>query len=110
MLNHSKIKTTLSSQLLFTIDLFNNTVDSLITNSTLTPKNQKDYYNKPNKRVLRLLEFLQEEPHEYLERIYMHQRDKRIPEQSLNKKDEGLNGDITITRGPNQPSEISSIR
>ena len=33
-------------QLLFTIDLFNNTVDSLITNSTLTPKNQKNIGKK----------------------------------------------------------------
>lgn len=86
-----------TSQLLFTIDLFNQTVDRFITNSTLTPKNQKDYYNKLKKRVTGLLKFLQEEPSEYLERIYMYQRDKHIPEQSLNKKDEGLNGDITIT-------------
>ncbi len=47
-------------QLLFTIDLFNNTVDSLITNSTLTPKNQKDFYKKLNNRASRLLEILQE--------------------------------------------------
>jgi hypothetical protein len=84
-------------QLLFTIDLFNNTVDSLITNSTLTPKNQKDFYKKLNKRVSRLLEFLQEGPPEYLGRIYMHQRDKRIPEQSFNGNAEDLYTHI-ITR------------
>jgi hypothetical protein len=97
-------------QLLFTIDLFNNTVDSLITNSTLTPKNQKDFYKKLNKRVSRLLEFLQEGPPEYLGRIYMHQRDKRIPEQSLNKKDEGLNGDITITEPINPKKFINTLK
>ena len=85
------------SQLLSTIDLFNNTVDSLITNSTLTPKNQKDFYKKLNKRVSRLLEFLQEGPPEYLGRIYMHQRDKRIPEQSFNGNAEDLYTHI-ITR------------
>jgi hypothetical protein len=95
---------------LFTIDLFNNTVDSLITNSTLTPKNQKDFYKKLNKRVSRLLEFLQEGPPEYLGRIYMHQRDKRIPEQSLNKKDEGLNGDITITEPINPKKFINTLK
>ena len=87
------------SQLLSTIDLFNQTVDRFITNPTLTPKNQKDYYNKLNKRVSELLKFLKEEPPEYLERIYMHQRDKRIPEQSLQKFNkefnDGLHDDIT---------------
>jgi hypothetical protein len=97
-------------QLLFTIDLFNNTVDSLITNSTLTPKNQKDFYKKLNNRVSRLLEFLQEGPPEYLGRIYMHQRDKRIPEQSLNKNDEGLNGDITITEPSNPKKFINTLK
>lgn len=97
-------------QLLFTIDLFNNTVDSLITNSTLTPKNQKDFYKKLNNRVSRLLEILQEGPPEYLGRIYMHQRDKRIPEQSLNKKDEGLNGDITITEPINPQKFINTLK
>ena len=97
-------------QLLFTIDLFNNTVDSLITNSTLTPKNQKDFYKKLSKRVSRLLKFLQEGPPEYLGRIYMHQRDKRIPEQSLNKKDEGLNGDITITEPINPKKFINTLK
>ena len=85
------------SQLLSTIDLFNNTVDSLITNSTLTPKNQKDFYKKLNNRVSRLLEILQEGPPEYLGRIYMHQRDKRIPEQSFNGNAEDLYTHI-ITR------------
>ena len=88
-----------SHQLLFTIDLFNRTVDSLITNPTLTPENQKVYYNKLNKRVSGLLKFLQEGPPEYLGRIYMHQRDKRIPEQSLQKFNkefnDGLHDDIT---------------
>ena len=97
-------------QLLFTIDLFNQTVDSHITNPTLTPKNQKDFYKKLSKRVSRLLEFLQEGPPEYLGRIYMHQRDKRIPEQSLNKKDEGLNGDITITEPINPKKFINTLK
>ncbi len=97
-------------QLLFTIDLFNKIVDNLITNSTLTPKNQKDFYKKLNNRVSRLLEILQEGPHEYFERIYMHQRDKRIPEQSLNKKDEGLNGDITITEPINPKKFINTLK
>jgi hypothetical protein len=87
------------SQLLSTIDLYNQTVDNLITNPALTPENQKTYYNKLNKRVSRLLDFLQEEPPEYLERIYMHQRDKRIPEQILQKFNkefnDGLHDDIT---------------
>ena len=77
-------------QLLLTIDLFNETVDSLITSSTLTPKNQKDYYEKLNKRVSRLLEFLQKGPNEYLERIYLHQRDKRITQKS-SKGEEPIN-------------------
>jgi hypothetical protein len=97
-------------QLLFTIDLFNQTVDSHITNPTLTPKNQKDFYKKLSKRVSRLLKFLQEGPPEYLGRIYMHQRDKRIPEQSLNKKDEGLNGDITITEPINPKKFINTLK
>jgi hypothetical protein len=98
------------SQLLLTIDLFNNNVDRLITNSTLTPKNQKDFYKKLNNRVSRLLEILQEGLPEYLGRIYMHQRDKRIPEQSLNKKDEGLNGDITITEPINPKKFINTLK
>jgi hypothetical protein len=97
------------SQLLFTIDLFNQTVDRFITNPTLTPKNQKDYYNKLNKRVSGLLKFLQEGPPDYLERIYTHQRDKRIPEQSLNKKDEGLNVDTTITEPINPEKFINTL-
>ena len=97
-------------QLLFTIDLFNQTVDSLITSPTLTPSNQKDYYEKLNKRVSGLLKFLQEGLPEYLGRIYMHQRDKRIPEQSLNKKDEGLNGDITITEPINPQKFINTLK
>ena len=84
-------------QLLFTIDLFNQTVDSLITNPTLTPSSQKDYYEKLNKRVSGLLKFLQEGLPEYLGRIYMHQRDKRIPEQSFNGNAEDLYTHI-ITR------------
>ena len=55
-------------QLLFTIELFNRTVDSFYTKPTLTPKNQKDFYKKLNTRVSKLLDFLQEEPFEYLER------------------------------------------
>ena len=86
-------------QLLSTIDLYNQTVDSLITNPTLTPKNQKAYYEKLNKRVSGLLKFLKDRPPEYLGRIYMHQRDKRIPEQSLQKFNkefnDGLHDDIT---------------
>jgi hypothetical protein len=84
-------------QLLFTIDLFNQTVDSLITNPALTPSNQKDYYEKLNKRVSGLLKFLQGGLPEYLGRIYMHQRDKRIPEQSFNGNAEDLYTHI-ITR------------
>ena len=98
------------SQLLFTIDLFNQTVDGLITNPTLTPSNQKDYYEKLNKRVSGLLKFLQGGLPEYLGRIYMHQRDKRIPEQSLNKNDEGLNGDITITEPINPKKFINTLK
>ena len=40
----------------------------------------------------------------------MHQRDKRIPEQSLNKKDEGLNGDITITEPINPKKFINTLK
>jgi len=97
-------------QLLFTIDLFNKTVDSLITHPTLTPKNQKYFYKKLNNRVSRLLEILQEGPHEYLERIYMHQRDKRIPEQSLKEKDEGLYGDITIKEPIDPQKFINTLK
>ena len=82
-------------QLLFTIELFNQTVDSFYTKPTLTPKNQKDFYKKLNTRVSKLLDFLQEEPFEYLERIYIHQMDNRTLKQRLKKEDEGLFGDIT---------------
>ena len=97
-------------QLLFTIDLFNQTVDSLITNPTLTPKNQKDFYNKLNKRVSRLLEFLQEEPYEYLERIYIHQMNNRTLEQRLKKEDEGLFGDITSAEPINPKKFINTLK
>ena len=95
---------------MFTIDLFNQTVDSLITNPTLTPKNQKDFYNKLNKRVSRLLEFLQEEPYEYLERIYIHQMNNRTLEQRLKKEDEGLFGDITSAEPINPKKFINTLK
>ncbi|HIO39132.1 MAG TPA: hypothetical protein EYN27_09320 [Rhodospirillales bacterium] len=97
-------------QLLFTIDLFNQTVDSFYTNPTLTPKNQKDFYNKLNKRVSRLLEFLQEEPYEYLERIYIHQMNNRTLEQRLKKEDEGLFGDITSAEPINPKKFINTLK
>jgi hypothetical protein len=96
-------------QLLFTIDLFNQTVDSLITNPTLTPKNQKDFYNKLNKRVSKLLDFLQEEPYEYLERIYVHQMNSTL-EQRVKKKDEGLFGDITSAESINPKKFINTLK
>jgi|GEM_PF-6603116 len=70
-------------QLLSTIDLYNKTVYKLITNPTLIPKNQKKYYSKLNKRVSKLLEFLQEGSFEYLERIYLHQMDKNFPKKNF---------------------------
>ena len=97
-------------QLLFTIELFNRTVDSFYTNPTLTQKNQKDFYNKLNKRVSRLLEFLQEEPYEYLERIYIHQMNNRTLEQRLKKKDEGLFGDRTIAEPINPQKFINTLK
>jgi hypothetical protein len=97
-------------QLLFTIDLFNRTVDSLITNSTLTPKNQKDFYSKLNNRVSKLLVFLQEEPDEYLERIYIHQMNNRTLEQRLKKKDEGLFADITSAEPINPQKFINTLK
>jgi len=97
-------------QLLLTIDLFNETVDSLITSSTLTPKNQKDYYKKLNNRVSKLLVFLQEEPDEYLERIYIHQMNNRTLEQRLKKKDEGLFADITSAEPINPQKFINTLK
>ena len=98
------------SQLLSIIDLFNQTVDSLITNPALTPRNQKVYYNKLNKRVSGLLKFLQEEPPEYLERIYMHQRDNRTLDQIIGEKDEGLFGDITSAEPINPQKFIDTLK
>jgi len=98
------------SKLLTTIDLFNGTVDCLITNPTLTPKNQKDFHNKLNKRVSRLLEFLQAEPYEYLERIYVHQMNNRTLEQRFKKKDEGFFRDITSAEPINPKKFINTLK
>lgn len=98
------------SKLLTTIDLFNGTVDSFYTNPTLTPKNQKNFYNKLNKRVSKLLEFLQEEPYEYLERIYMHQMNNRTLEQRIWKKDEGFFRDITSAEPINPQKFINTLK
>ena len=97
-------------QLLFTIELFNRTVDSFHTKPTLTPRNQKDFYDKLNKRVSRLLEFLQEEPFEYLERIYFHQIKSRSLEQRLKKENEGLFGDITSAEPINPQKFINTLK
>jgi len=97
-------------QLLFTIEQFNRTVDSFHTKPTLTPRNQKDFYDKLNKRVSRLLEFLQEEPFEYLERIYFHQIKSRSLEQRLKKEDEGLFGDITSAEPINPQKFINTLK
>jgi hypothetical protein len=98
------------SKLFTTIDLFNGTVELFHTNPTLTPKNQKDFYKKLNKRVSRLLEFLQEEPYEYLERIYLHQMNNRTLEQRLKKEDEGLFGDITSAEPINPKKFINTLK
>lgn len=98
------------SKLLTTIDLFNGTVYSFYTNPTLTQKNQKDFHNKLNKRVSRLLKFLQEEPYEYLERIYVHQMNNRTLAQRLKKKDEGLFGDITSAEPINPQKFINTLK
>ena len=97
-------------QLLFTIELFNRTVDSFYTKPTLTPKNQKDFYKKLNTRVSKLLDFLQEEPFEYLERIYIHQMNNRTLEQRLKKEDEGLFGDITSAEPINPQKFINTLK
>ena len=97
-------------QLLFTIELFNRTVDSFYTKPTLTPKNQKDFYKKLNTRVSKLLDFLQEEPFEYLERIYIHQMNNRTLEQRLKKEDEGLFGDITSAEPINPKKFINTLK
>jgi len=97
-------------QLLFTIELFNRTVDSFYTKPTLTPKNQKDFYKKLNTRVSKLLDFLQEEPFEYLERIYIHQMDNRTLKQRLKKEDEGLFGDITSAEPINPQKFINTLK
>ena len=97
-------------QLLFTIELFNRTVDSFHTNPTLTPRNQKDFYDKLNKRLSRLLEFLQEEPFEYFERIYFHQMNTRTHEQRFKKEDEGLFGDITSAEPINPKKFINTLK
>ena len=95
---------------LTTIELFNRTVDSFHTKPTLTPKNQKDFHKKLNNRVSRLLEFLQEEPYEYLERIYLHQMNNRTLEQRLKKEDEGLFGDITSAEPINPKKFINTLK
>jgi hypothetical protein len=97
-------------QLLVTIELFNQTVHSFYTNPTLSPKNQKNYYNKLKKRLSRLLEFLQEEPFEYFERIYFHQMNTRTHEQRFKKEDEGLFGDITSAEPINPKKFINTLK
>ncbi len=95
--------------LLNTIELFNQTVDSFFTKPTLTPKNQKDFYNKLNKHVSRLLEFLQKEPFEYHERIYFHQMNSLTLEQKL-KKEEDLFGNITSEKPINPQKFINTLK
>ena len=97
-------------QLVFAIELFNQTVHSFYTNPTLSPKNQKNYYNKIKKRLSRLLEFLQEEPFEYFERIYFHQMNTRTHEQRFKKEDEGLFGDITSAEPINPKKFINTLK
>ena len=97
-------------QLWLTIDLYNQTVDSFYTKSTLTPEKQKDFHKKLNKRVSRLLEFLEKEPFEYLERIYFHQIKSRSLEQRLKKEDEGLFGDITSAEPINPQKFINTLK
>ena len=95
--------------LLNTIELFNQTVVSFFTKPTLTPKNQKDFYNKLNKHVSRLLEFLKKEPFEYHERIYFHQMNSLTLEQKL-KKEEGLFGNITSEKPINPQKFINTLK
>jgi hypothetical protein len=98
------------SKLFTTIDLFNGTVELFHTNPTLTPENQKIFYNKLNSRVSRLLAFLQEEPSEYFERIYVHQMNNRTLAQRLKKEDEGLFGDITSAEPINPQKFINTLK
>ncbi len=98
------------SKLFTTIDLFNGTVELFHTNPTLTPENQKTFYNKLNSRVSRLLAFLQEEPSEYFERIYVHQMNNRTLAQRLKKKDEGFFGDITSAEPINPQKFINTLK
>jgi len=97
------------SKLFTTIDLFNGTVELFHTNPTLTPENQKTFHKKLNSRVSRLLAFLQEEPSEYFERIYVHQMNNRTLAQRLKKKDEGFFGDITSAEPINPEKFINTL-
>ncbi len=70
---------------------------------------QKDFYNKLNKHVSRLLEFLQKEPFEYHERIYFHQMNSLTLEQKL-KKEEDLFGNITSEKPINPQKLINTLK
>ena len=58
----------------------------------------------------KLLVFLQEEPDEYHERIYIHQMNNRTLEQRLKKEDEGLFGDITSAEPINPQKFINTLK
>ena len=80
-------------RLVSVIEIHNDTVSTLHNNPTLTPKNQKDFFDKLQTRLTRLTEFLEDAPHEYLERLHYHQVNSTPIEDRLGPNDDDLFAD-----------------
>ncbi len=65
------------------IELHNSTVEALHNGPTLIPKQQKEFYQKLQSRLTRLIDFLEGSPGEYQERLHYHQVNSRPIEERL---------------------------
>jgi hypothetical protein len=84
-----------TERFIFAIELHNSAVETLHNSPTLTPRNQKDFFDKLQARLTRLIDFLEDAPGEYLERLHYHQRNSVPIKDRLAEKDDGLFADRT---------------
>lgn len=90
------------------IETHNDTVETLHTHQTLTPKNQRDFHEKLQTRLTKLATFLEEAPKEYLERLHHHQVNTQPLEDRLAKKNDYLFADRNSAE-PMPPQKLINI-
>jgi len=97
-----------TKRLISAIELHNNTVGTLHNNPTLAPRNQKEFVDKFQTRLTRLVDFLEDAPSEYLERLHYHQVNSTPIEVRLAEKDDSLFADRNKAE-PIHPQKLINV-